>query len=77
VTAGIDVALRVAADLRGQAAAEAIQLGIEYDPKPPFHAGSPSSAPSALVERVRAAMAARLQQREERVRRAAARRVPQ
>jgi cyclohexyl-isocyanide hydratase len=77
VTAGIDVALRVVADLRGQAAAEAIQLAIEYDPQPPFSAGSPSSAPVALVEHVRAAMADRLQQRAERVRRSAARRVPQ
>jgi cyclohexyl-isocyanide hydratase len=77
VTAGIDVALRVAADLRGQAVAEAIQLAIEYDPRPEFSAGSPSTAPPALVERVRAAMASRLRQREERVRRSAAKRVPQ
>src|SRR5260370_40380671 len=41
VTAGIDVALTVAAEIAGRAAAEAIQLGIEYDPSPPFAPGSP------------------------------------
>ena len=43
VTAGIDVALRVAAEIAGRAAAEAIQLAIEYDPAPPFSSGSPES----------------------------------
>jgi cyclohexyl-isocyanide hydratase len=71
VTAGIDVALEVVAALRGRAVAEAIQLMIEYDPQPPFAAGSPSSAPAEVVERVRLAMAPRLQEREVRVRRAA------
>ena len=41
VTAGIDFALRVVEQLRGKAAAEAIQLMVEYDPHPPFDAGSP------------------------------------
>jgi cyclohexyl-isocyanide hydratase len=49
VTAGIDVALTVAAEIAGRAAAEAIQLGIEYDPAPPFEAGSPAKAPDPIV----------------------------
>ncbi|MDQ3239791.1 MAG: DJ-1/PfpI family protein, partial [Actinomycetota bacterium] len=36
---------------------QAIQLAIEYDPQPPFDAGSPSKAPGHVVERVRAAAA--------------------
>jgi putative intracellular protease/amidase len=44
VTAGIDFALRVAAKLRGQQAAEFTQLAIEYDPAPPFHSGHPRDA---------------------------------
>jgi cyclohexyl-isocyanide hydratase len=71
VTAGIDVALRVVAELAGERAAEAIQLGIEYDPHPPFSAGSPRTADPELVEQVRQAMHARLAAREEQVRHAA------
>ncbi|TWA73537.1 cyclohexyl-isocyanide hydratase [Azospirillum brasilense] len=44
VTAGIDVALRIVAELFGEPAAKLIQLSIEYDPKPPFDAGSPEGA---------------------------------
>src|SRR5260370_37574148 len=44
VTAGIDVALTVAAEIAGRAAAEAIQVGIEYDPAPPFAAAPPEQA---------------------------------
>jgi len=51
VTAGIDFGLKVAAELAGEDAAKAIQLGIEYDPSPPFSAGHPRSAEPALVER--------------------------
>ena len=71
VTAGIDVALQLVAELRGQADAEAIQLAIEYDPQPAFSAGSPASADPALVARVQSAMAGRLAEREARVRAAA------
>jgi cyclohexyl-isocyanide hydratase len=71
VTAGIDVALRVVAELTGQRAAEAIQLGMEYDPRPPFSAGSPQTADPRLVSEVRQAMSARLARREELVRAAA------
>jgi transcriptional regulator GlxA family with amidase domain len=54
VSAGIDMALGLAAKVAGDETAQAIQLGIEYDPQPPFDAGSPAKAPAALVERMRA-----------------------
>ena len=54
VTAGIDFALTLAAELSGQAAAEAVQLSLEYSPAPPFDAGSPESAPPEVLARVRA-----------------------
>jgi transcriptional regulator GlxA family with amidase domain len=54
VSSGIDMALVLAARLAGDDVAQAIQLSIEYDPEPPFRAGSPSSAPDHLVERQRA-----------------------
>ena len=57
VTAGIDFGLRVAALLHGDAVAQAIQLGMEYDPQPPFDCGSPQVADAALVARVRQRMA--------------------
>jgi cyclohexyl-isocyanide hydratase len=72
VTAGIDVALQVAAEIVGREAGEAIQLAVEYDPKPPFTAGSPETAPPALVDRVVTGAAARQKDRAERVARAAA-----
>jgi cyclohexyl-isocyanide hydratase len=54
VTAGIDFALTLAAEMAGRAAAEAIQLSLEYAPAPPFDAGSPETAPAAVVAAVRA-----------------------
>jgi cyclohexyl-isocyanide hydratase len=72
VTAGIDVALTVAAEIAGRAAAEAIQLGIEYDPKPPFASGSPERADPAVLEAVLARAEPRQRDRAERVARAAA-----
>ena len=53
VTAGIDMALALAAKVPGDQVAQAIQLGIEYDPQPPFDAGSPRTAPAEIVEAVR------------------------
>jgi putative intracellular protease/amidase len=53
VSAGIDLALRLAAEIAGERVAQAIQLGIEYDPQPPFEVGSPEKAPAELVEAVR------------------------
>ncbi len=72
VTAGIDVALTVAAEIAGRAAAEAIQLAIEYDPDPPFASGSPESADPAVLAAVLARAAPRQRDRAERVARAAA-----
>ncbi|MGH2853192.1 MAG: DJ-1/PfpI family protein [Solirubrobacteraceae bacterium] len=54
VSAGIDMALALAARIGGEQLAQAIQLGIEYDPQPPFDAGSPRKAPAQIVEAVRA-----------------------
>jgi cyclohexyl-isocyanide hydratase len=51
VTAGIDFALRVVAEIAGEAVARAIQLSIEYDPQPPFDAGLPERAGEAIVAR--------------------------
>jgi transcriptional regulator GlxA family with amidase domain len=62
VSAGIDMALALAARLASPEIAQAIQLGIEYDPKPPFDAGSPAKAPSHLVEMVRATLNAAAEQ---------------
>jgi transcriptional regulator GlxA family with amidase domain len=53
VSAGIDMALALAERVAGREVAEAIQLGIEYDPQPPFHAGSPDTAPAGIVEALR------------------------
>jgi transcriptional regulator GlxA family with amidase domain len=53
VSAGIDMALVLVERLAGPEVAQAIQLGIEYDPQPPFDAGSPEKAPAAIVELVR------------------------
>jgi len=59
ITAGIDFALNVAAEELGEDAARAIQLGLEYDPQPPFDSGSPDRADASLVERTRSAAAPR------------------
>jgi putative intracellular protease/amidase len=50
VSSGIDMALRLAAKVAGDDAAQAIQLGIEYDPQPPFDTGSKAKAPDRIVE---------------------------
>jgi transcriptional regulator GlxA family with amidase domain len=55
VSAGIDMALTLAARIAGDEVAQAIQLGIEYDPDPPFDAGSPSKASSEVIGMVRSA----------------------
>lgn len=73
VTAGIDFGLAIAGALYGQKAAEQIQLSIEYDPHPPFDAGSPRTADPAVVETARKHGAARQKEREAIVARAAAR----
>ena len=53
VSAGIDMALALASRIAGERVAQAIQLSIEYDPQPPFDAGSPAKAPAEIVEAVR------------------------
>jgi cyclohexyl-isocyanide hydratase len=57
VTAGIDLALTVAAEIGGPAVAQAIQLGLEYAPAPPFEAGRPELAAPEVVSLVRARLA--------------------
>lgn len=59
VSAGIDMALALAARITSPEVAQAIQLGIEYDPAPPFPGGSPETSPAPIVELVRAALARR------------------
>jgi putative intracellular protease/amidase len=56
VTAGIDFALALAAELAGDAAAQAIQLSLEYSPAPPFDAGRPETAPLEILAQVLARM---------------------
>ena len=57
VSSGIDMALALVARLTNVDIAQAIQLSIEYDPQPPFDAGSPSKAAPHIVELVRRAQA--------------------
>ena len=73
VTAGIDGALRLAAELRGDDAARAIQLHMVYAPEPPFDSGTPETAPPAVLENARRAVASITAQREATARRAAVR----
>lgn len=56
VTAGLDFALHVASIIRGEPAARAIQLGMEYAPEPPFGDGHPRVAAPEIVARVEATM---------------------
>ena len=73
VTAGIDGALRLAAELRGDAAAQAIQLHMVYAPEPPFDSGSPETAPPAILDEARRSMRDITARREQTARRVAAR----
>jgi len=52
VTSGIDFGLNMVADIAGETAAQAIQLGLEYDPDPPFDAGHPDCAPNSAKDTV-------------------------
>jgi putative intracellular protease/amidase len=58
VSSGIDMGLRLIQRIAGDEYAQAVQLGIEYDPQPPFDAGSPAKAPAHIVELVRGIMTA-------------------
>ena len=72
VTAGIDGALRLAAELRGAEAAQRIQLDIAYAPEPPFASGTPETAPAAILQQARQSRQALTARREETARRVAA-----
>ncbi|RQR33859.1 DJ-1/PfpI family protein [Burkholderia sp. Bp9143] len=63
VTAGIDFALTIAAELVGDEEAQSIQLQLEYAPAPPFDAGSPDTAPVSVLKRVTERSAAGLEKR--------------
>jgi cyclohexyl-isocyanide hydratase len=73
VTAGIDFAVTLAAELAGPATAQAIQLALEYAPAPPFNAGRPETAPPEVLAAVNDRMAAAMPARRAAVERAAAR----
>ena len=59
VSSGIDMALHLVREINGEEVAQAVQLGIEYDPQPPVDAGSPEKAPQPIVELVTATFQAR------------------
>ncbi|MGA2485051.1 MAG: DJ-1/PfpI family protein [Roseiarcus sp.] len=73
VTAGIDFALVVAAEIGGDELAQALQLALEYAPEPPFAAGRPETAPAEIVALVRARLAPQIAERTAAAERAAAR----
>ena len=73
VTAGIDFALTLVSELIDRKTAEAIQLGIEYNPAPPFDAGSPDTAPAEIVASMKERIAPAQARRGEMIARAAAR----
>ena len=72
VTAGIDGALRLAAELRGNETAQAIQLHMVYAPEPPFDSGTPETAPAAILQQARQSVRAITARREQTARRVAA-----
>ena len=71
VTAGIDGALRLAAELRGDETAQAIQLQMAYAPEPPFNSGTPETAPVAVLKQAQRSLQAITVQREQTARRVA------
>ena len=73
VTAGIDFALTLVSILRDRPTAEAIQLRLEYNPAPPFNAGSPDTAPPDILARMKDRSAPAQQRRREANQRAATR----
>jgi cyclohexyl-isocyanide hydratase len=77
VTAGIDFALTLVSIMVDRQTAEAIQLGLEYNPAPPFNSGSPDTSPPEILARVRERIAPSQARRGEMMKRAAARLAPQ
>jgi cyclohexyl-isocyanide hydratase len=73
VTAGIDFALTLVSIMIDRQTAEAIQLGLEYNPAPPFNAGSPDTAPAEILARMKERIAPAQARRTEAIHRAAAR----
>jgi cyclohexyl-isocyanide hydratase len=76
VTAGIDFALTLVSIMLDRATAEAVQLRLEYNPAPPFNAGSPDTAPPEIVARFREKIAPSRQRRSDAIDRAATRLEP-
>jgi cyclohexyl-isocyanide hydratase len=72
VTAGIDGALRLAAELRGDEVAQSIQLHIAYAPEPPFNSGTPETAPAVILEQAQQSVRPLTVRREQTARRIAA-----
>jgi len=73
VTAGIDFALTIAAEVAGEAVAQGIQLAVEYAPAPPFHAGRPETAPAEVLQRIQRLYGADMDARRAAAEKAAAR----
>jgi cyclohexyl-isocyanide hydratase len=73
VTAGIDFALTLVSIMVDRKTAEAVQLGLEYNPAPPFNAGSPDTAPPEILALMKEKIAPNQQRRGEAIARAAAR----
>ena len=73
VTAGIDFGLHLARVLAGEDVAQRIQLSIEYAPAPPFQAGSPATAPAAVLDEYATRAAPKMERRQQAVATAAAR----
>lgn len=63
VTAGIDFALTLAAEVAGESFAQGLQLGLEYAPAPPFNAGRPETAPPEILARIQAMYGAAMPER--------------
>ena len=72
VTAGIDFALTLVAEVAGDEFAQGLQLGLEYAPAPPFNSGRPETAPPAILAAFEARMAGLVPPREAQARAAAA-----
>lgn len=72
VTAGIDFAFTVLAEIAGENYAKMVQLGLEYAPAPPFNSGHPSTAPAEIRQGFESIRAKMMEQRTEEARRAAA-----
>src|SRR6201747_1104615 len=73
VTAGIDFALTLVSIMVGRQTAELIQLGLEYNPAPPFNSGSPDTAPAEILALMKERIAPNQLRRTEAMQRAAAR----